>query len=325
MPMPRKMALPPIATIDISRLKTYPLKTRNSKVKVSDFSVPWRRGGSFTKFLSNLPDILAVKTLRSLATAIARARRKGRPVIVGMGAHPTKVGLNPVLVDLMRRDIVTAMAFNGAVVIHDFELALMGHTSEEVEAEIDSGRFGMAEETGRLINQAIVEGVRNGFGVGEAVGRYILGRRKQFPNWKTSLLATGVKRNIPMTVHVAMGTDITHMHPTADGAAIGEGSHRDFRKLTAVVSKMEGGVYLNLGSAVLMPEVFLKTVTLSRNLGRSLKNITTANMDFLPHYRPLTNVVRRPTQKGGQGFSLIGHHEIMLPLLAAAVIEELGA
>ena len=325
MPMSRKMASSSITTIDVSRLKTYPLKTRNSKVKVSDFSVPWRRGGSFTKFLSSLPDILAVKTLRSLATAIARARRKGRPVIVGMGAHPTKVGLNPVLVDLMRRDIVTAMAFNGAVVIHDFELALMGHTSEEVEAEIDSGRFGMAEETGRLINQAIVEGVRNGFGVGEAVGQYILGRRKQFPNWKTSLLATGVKQNIPMTVHVAMGTDITHMHPTADGAAIGEGSLHDFRKFTAVVSKMEGGVYLNLGSAVLMPEVFLKTVTLSRNLGRSLKNITTANMDFLSHYRPLTNVVKRPTQKGGKGLSLIGHHEIMLPLLAAAIIEELGA
>ena len=323
--MPRKMTSPSIATIDVSRLKTYPLKTRNSKVKVSDFSVPWRRGGSFTKFLSSLPDILAVKTLRSLATAIARARRKGRPVIVGMGAHPTKVGLNPVLVDLMRRDIVTAMAFNGAVVIHDFELALMGHTSEEVEAEIDSGRFGMAEETGHLINQAIVQGVRKGLGIGEAVGEYILGRRKQFPNWKTSLLAIGAKQNIPMTVHVAMGTDITHMHPTADGAAIGEGSLRDFRKLTAVVSKMEGGVYLNLGSAVLMPEVFLKTVTLSRNLGRALKNITTANMDFLSHYRPLTNVVKRPTQKGGQGLSLIGHHEIMLPLLAAAVIEELRA
>ena len=323
--MPRKIALPSVTPIDVSRLKTYPLKTRSSKVKMSDFSIPWRRGGSFAKFLSGLPDILAVKTLRSLATAIAQARRKGRPVIVGMGAHPTKVGLNPVLVDLMQRDIVTAMAFNGAVVIHDFELALMGHTSEEVENEIDSGRFGMAEETGCLINQAIVQGVQKGLGIGEAVGHYILSRRKQFPNWKTSLLAIGVKRNIPMTVHVAMGTDITHMHPAADGAAIGEGSLRDFRKLTAVISKMEGGVYLNLGSAVLMPEVFLKTVTLSRNLGRALKNITTANMDFLPHYRPLTNVVKRPTQKGGQGLSLIGHHEIMLPLLAAAVIEELRA
>ncbi len=321
--MPRKIPPRSVAPIDVSRLKTYPLKTRHSKVKVSDFSVPWRRGGSFATFLSGLPDILAVKTLRTLAKAMAQARRRGRPVILGMGAHPTKVGLNPVLVDLMQRDIVTAMAINGAVVIHDFELALMGHTSEEVEAEIDSGRFGMAEETGRMINEAIVEGVREGLGLGEAVGRYILQRRKQFPNWKTSLLATAAKQGIPMTVHVAMGTDITHMHPAANGSAIGEGSLRDFRKLTAVVSRMEGGVYLNLGSAVLLPEVFLKTVTLSRNLGRSLKNITTANMDFLPHYRPLTNVVKRPTQKGGQGLSLTGHHEIMLPLLAAAVIEEL--
>lgn len=323
MPMPRKSVPRAIAPIDVSRLKTYPLKTRHSKVKVSDFSVPWRRGGSFAKFLSGLPDVLAVNTLRTLVNAIVQARRKGRPVIFGMGAHPTKVGLNPVLVDLMQRDIVTAIAVNGAVVIHDFELALMGHTSEEVEAEIDSGRFGMAEETGRMINEAIVEGVKEGLGMGEAVGRYIFRRRKQFPNWKTSLLATGVQLGIPVTVHVAIGTDIIHMHPAADGAALGEGSLRDFRILTAVVSGMEGGVYLNLGSAVLLPEVFLKTVTLSRNLGRALKKITTANMDFLPHYRPMTNVVKRPTQKGGQGLSLTGHHEIMLPLLAAAVIEEL--
>jgi hypothetical protein len=323
--MPRTIPPESVKAIDVSKLKTYSLKSRHSKVKVSDFSVPWRRGGSFTKFLSGLPDTLAVKTLRTLAKAIAQARRKGRPVIFGMGAHSTKVGLNPVLVDLMRRDIVTAIALNGAVVIHDFELALMGHTSEEVDAEIDSGRFGMAEETGRMINEAIAEGVQEGLGLGEAVGHYILRRRKQFPNWKTSLLAMGAKQGIPVTVHVAIGTDIIHMHPAADGAMLGEGSLRDFRKLTAVVSKMEGGVYLNIGSAVLLPEVFLKTVTLSRNLGRSLNRITTANMDFMNHYRPLTNVVKRPTQKGGQGLSLTGHHEIMLPLLAAAVIEELGA
>jgi len=322
--MPRKTPSRSVPPIDVSRLKTYPLKSRRSKINVSDFSVPWRRGGSLAKFLSGLPDILAVQTLRTLAQAIARARRRGRPVILGMGAHPTKVGLNPIIVDLMKREIVTALAVNGAVVIHDFELALMGHTSEEVEAEIDSGRFGMAEETGRMINQAIVDGVQNGLGLGEAVGQYIFRRRKQFPNWKTSLLATGAKDNIPVTVHVAIGTDIIHMHPAADGASLGEGSLRDFRKLTAVVSHMEGGVYLNLGSAVLLPEVFLKTVTLSRNLGRPLRHITTANMDFLPHYRPQTNVVKRPTQKGGQGLSLTGHHEIMLPLLAAAVIEELN-
>ena len=321
--MPRKTSSRSIAPIDVSRLKTYPLKSRHSKVKMSDFSVPWKRGGSLAKFLSGLPDILAVKTLRRLAQSIVQARRKGRPVIFGLGAHPTKVGLNPIIVDLMRRDIVTALAVNGAVVIHDFELALMGHTSEEVEAEIDSGRFGMAEETGRMINEAITAGVQDGLGIGGAVGQYIFRRRKQFPNWKTSLLATGIQQSIPVTVHVAIGTDIIHMHPAANGKALGEGSLRDFRQLTAVVSQMEGGVYLNIGSAVLLPEVFLKTVTLSRNLGKSLTHITTANMDFLSHYRPLTNVVKRPTQKGGQGLSLTGHHEIMLPLLAAAVIEEL--
>ena len=269
--------------------------------------------------------MLAVKTLRAVADAIVRARQRGKPVILGMGAHPTKVGLNPILVDLLKRNIVTAVAMNGAVIIHDFELAYLGHTSEEVEAEIDSGRFGMAEETGRILNAAIAEGWVKGQGIGEAVGRYMLRHSREFPNRRVSILTTGAKLNVPITVHVAIGTDIIHMHPTADGAAIGGGSLVDFRKLATLVSRMEGGVYLNLGSAVLLPEVFLKTVTLGRNLGRTLKNITTVNMDFLPHYRPLTNVVKRPTQKGGRGFSLIGHHEIMVPLLAAAVIEQLGS
>ncbi len=317
---PRKIPSP-VRAIDVSRLTTYSLNTRRSKVRVSDFSVPWKKGRSLSAFLSSLPDVLAVKTLRNLAQDIVKARKRGRPVILGMGAHPIKVGLNPVIVDLMRRGIVTAVALNGAGVIHDFELALMGHTSEDVEAEIDSGRFGMAEETGRMINDAITGGVSQGTGIGEAVGQYILQRRKRFPNWKTSLLATGAQLGMPVTVHVAVGTDIVHMHPSADGAALGAGSLLDFRTLTAVVSRMEGGVYVNLGSAVLLPEVFLKTVTLSRNLGKALKNITTANMDFLPQYRPLTNVVKRPTQKGGRGYSLTGHHEIMFPLLTAAVIE----
>ena len=266
-----------------------------------------------------------MKTLRSVAQAIVTARQLGKPVILGMGAHPTKVGLNPILVDLIKRKIVTAVAMNGAVIIHDFELAYLGHTSEEVDEEIDSGRFGMAEETGRILNTAIMQGWMKGQGIGEALGLYMLKHSRQFPNRRFSLLATGAKLGVPMTVHVAMGTDIIHMHPVADGAAIGGASLVDFRKLAAVVSRMEGGVYINLGSAVLLPEVFLKTVTLGRNLGRSLKNITTVNMDFLPHYRPLTNVVKRPTQKGGHGYSLIGHHEIMLPLLAAAVIENLRA
>ena len=315
---------PPVQPIDVARLKTYPLKRRHSKVRLSDFSSVWKPGQRLTDFLGSLPDILAVKTLRAVVHAIARAHRHGRPVILGMGAHPVKVGLNPVLVDLMERGIVTAVAMNGAVIIHDFELALMGHTSEEVEDEIDAGRFGMAEETGRTLNEAIVRGSKEGQGIGEAVGHYINRHKGEFPNRAISLLATGARLGIPITVHVALGTDIIHMHPSADGAAIGAGSLLDFRRLSAIVAEMEGGVYLNLGSAVIMPEVFLKTVALGRNLGHKLEDITTVNMDFLPHYRPTTNVVRRPTQKGGKGYSLIGHHEIMLPLLAAAVIEELA-
>lgn len=313
--------MPPL---DVSRLKTYPLSRRRSKVRLSDFGTPWHRGGSLHRFLATLPDLLAVKTFRAVVQAIVRAHRRGRPVIAGMGAHPTKVGLNPILVDFMERGIVTAVAMNGAVIIHDFELAFMGHTSEEVEAEIDAGRFGMAEETGRMLNEAIVRGVKDGQGIGEAVGHYLNRYKGQFPNRGTSILATGARLGIPVTVHVALGTDIIHMHPAADGAAIGAGSLLDFRKLAAIVAGMEGGVYLNLGSAVILPEVFLKAVTLGRNLGHTLSDITTVNMDFLPHYRPMTNVVKRPTQKGGHGYSLIGHHEIMVPLLAAAVIEALN-
>ncbi len=309
--------------LNLARLRTYPLRTRHSKVNMTDGAVPWRRGGTFQKFLQSLPDILAGQDFRAVVNAIIQARRREKPVILGMGAHPTKVGLNPVLVDLMRKGVITAIAMNGAVVIHDFELAYQGQTSEEVEAEIDSGRFGMAEETGRILNEAIVKGWEKGLGLGEAVGRYIQSHPKQFPNRRVSLLAVGAQLGLPITVHVAIGTDIIHMHPNAHGEAIGGASLVDFRKLTAVVSQMEGGVYINLGSAVFLPEVFLKTVTLGRNLGRALKRITTVNMDFLPHYRPMTNVVKRPTQKGGQGFNLIGHHEIMVPLLAAAVLEGL--
>jgi hypothetical protein len=312
-----------IPPIDVSDLKTYPLKKRHSLVQVSDFAVPWKRGGSFAKFCATLPDILAVKTLRAVTQAIATARRNNRPVIAGLGAHVIKVGLAQIVTDLMERGIVTAVAMNGAGIIHDFELALMGHTSEEVDAEIDDGRFGMAEETGRMLNEAISRGAKNSEGLGEAIGRYINRSTSQFPNRATSILATGARLGTPVTVHVAMGTDIIHMHPSADGAAIGATSLLDFRRLAAIVSGMEGGVYLNVGSAVILPEVFLKALSLGRNLGHPLANITTVNMDFLSHYRPQTNVVRRPTQKGGRGYSLTGHHEIMLPLLAAAVVEEL--
>ncbi len=315
---------PLIAPINVSNLKTYPLKKRYSKVRVSDFARPWQRGGSFKTFCTTLPDILAVKTLRAVASAIVQAHRKKRPVIVGIGAHVLKVGLAPIIVDLMERGIVTAVAMNGAGIIHDFEIALLGQTSEEVDAEIDDGRFGMAEETGRVLNEAIGRGAKDGAGLGEAVGQYINRCKGEFPNRTASIVAAGARLGIPVTVHVALGTDIIHMHPSADGAAIGATSLLDFRRLAAVVAGMEGGVYVNVGSAVILPEVFLKTVSLGRNLGHPLSNITTVNMDFLSHYRPQTNVVRRPTQKGGKGYSLTGHHEIMLPLLAAAVMEALG-
>lgn len=314
---------PRIPTLNLKRLKTYPLRSRHSKVNMTEFAKPWKRGGSLSRFLQTLPDILAGQTFRAVVEAIVQARRRGRPVIVGMGAHVTKVGLNPILIDLMRKGVITALAMNGAVIIHDFELAYLGQTSEEVEAEIDSGRFGMAEDTGRILNEAIIAGWKSGMGIGSAVGHYIQTHPRMFPHRRHSLLATGTQLGVPVTVHVAIGTDIIHMHPHANGEAIGEGSLRDFRTLAAVVSGMEGGVYVNLGSAVLLPEVFLKTVTLGRNLGHALKRITTVNMDFLSHYRPLTNVVKRPTQKGGHGYALTGHHELMVPLLAAAVLEKL--
>ena len=313
-----------ISPINVSDLKTYPLKKRHSKVRLSDLAAPWTRGGTFSTFSSRLPNILAVKTLRAVTQAIVKAHRRRRPVIVGIGAHVIKVGLSPIITDLMERGIINAVAMNGAGIIHDFELALMGHTSEEVDTEIDDGRFGMAEETGRILNDAITRGAKDGQGLGEAIGRYMNETTDQFPNRAVSILATGAKLGIPVTVHVAVGTDIIHMHPSADGAAIGATSLLDFRRLTAVVAGMEGGVYVNVGSAVILPEVFLKTLSLGRNLGHPIANITTVNMDFLSHYRPQTNVVRRPTQKGGQGYALTGHHEIMLPLLAAALLEELG-
>ena len=325
-PNPTPSAQPPalIPPINASDLKTYPLKKRHSKVQVSDFATPWQSGGTFKAFAAGLPDILAVKTLRAVAQAIIAAHRNRRPVIVGIGAHVIKVGLAPILTNLMERGIVTAVAMNGAGIIHDFELAFMGHTSEEVDAEIDDGRFGMAEETGRMLNEAISLGAKQGHGLGEAIGHYMHKAADTFPNQASSILATGVRLGIPVTVHVAVGTDIIHMHPSADGAAIGATSLVDFRRLTAVVAEMEGGVYVNVGSAVILPEVFLKALSLGRNLGHPIAGITTVNMDFLSHYRPLTNVVRRPTQKGGKGYALTGHHEIMLPLLAALVLEELG-
>ena len=238
-----------------------------------------------------------------------------------MGAHPIKVGLNPIIVDLLDRRIVTGLAMNGAGIIHDTEIAMVGHTSEDVAAEIGEGRFGAAEETGKFLNAAIAEGAEKDLGLGRSVGAMLM--REKFPFNRYSLLAKAYELDIPVTVHVALGTDIIHFHPDVDGPSIGKTSHLDFRIFARLVSMLEGGVFINLGSAVIMPEVFLKALSLVRNLGYDVKNFTTVNMDFIQQYRPMTNVVHRPTLEGGKGYSLVGHHEIMFPLLAAAVIEKL--
>ena len=306
--------------IDIKNIKTYSIKDRESKVTTGDFARPCAKGARFSDFLSSLPNILASRHFKDVAAAIVQARKDNRPVILGMGAHAIKVGLNPVIIDLMERGVITGLALNGAGIIHDFELALVGRTSEDVDKEILTGAFGMAEETGGMLNQAInTAGPEEG--IGAAVGRMI--DEGEFPYKDKSLLAAGQRLGVPVTVHVAIGTDIIHMHPSFDGKATGEAAHRDFLTFCAQVSEIEGGVYINLGSAVLLPEIFLKAVTLSRNLGHTLQHFTTVNMDFVQHYRPSTNVVRRPTQDGGRGFALTGHHEILLPLLAAAIIESL--
>ncbi len=304
---------------DPSRIKTYSLKDRDSKVRIDEVASPHKKGGSFKDFFSSLPGILAAKDIKEVAAAIVQARKDGRPVMLGMGAHPIKVGLTPVIIDLMERGTITSLSLNGAGIIHDFELAFIGQTSEDVDREILSGAFGMAEETGSMINNAVRDGNGKGLGIGESVGRLIQGGA--FPYKNKSLLAAGSRLNIPVTVHVAIGTDIIHMHPSFDAGATGEAAGRDFRKFCSLVAELEGGVYINLGSAVLLPEIFLKAVTLCRNLGHTLKHFTTVNMDFIQHYRPSTNVVRRPTHGGGRGFALTGHHEIMLPLLAAAINE----
>jgi hypothetical protein len=307
--------------IDPANIKTYSIKGRESKVRVNDFSRPHKKGGSFDDFFRSLPDLLAARRLKDVAAAVVQARKDKRPVMLGMGAHAIKVGLNPVIIDLMERGVVTSLSLNGAGIIHDFELAFIGRTSEDVDKEILSGAFGMAEETGAMLNGAIGSAGREE-GIGAAVGRMIA--TGDFPYKENSLLAAGHRLGVPVTVHVAIGTDIIHMHPSFDGRATGEAAHRDFLTFCSLVSELEGGVYLNLGSAVLLPEIFLKAVTLVRNLGRQLRHFTTVNMDFVQHYRPQTNVVRRPTQDGGTGIALTGHHEIMLPLLAAAIIEELA-
>jgi hypothetical protein len=313
----------PYEEFDLSGVRTYPLASRQSKARIADFARPYPRGGGLPRWLDSLPNILAAADFRAVVERLVAAKRTGGGIIWGFGAHVLKTGLSPVLVDLMRRGFVSALATNGAGLIHDFEIALSGSTSEDVDEALGPGRFGMAEETGAGLNAAITAGVSEGLGLGQSVGRYL--RHVKAPHAGMSVAAVADELGIPLTAHVAVGTDIIHMHPAASGAAIGEGSLRDFRHLAAAVARLSGGVYLNCGSAVVLPEVFLKAVAVARNQGAGLDGLTTVDLDFLPHYRPLTNVVKRPTAGIGRGIHLTGHHEILLPLLAAALVERTSA
>ena len=318
--MKRRAAPAAFRPLDLRRVRTYPLAGRHSKVAAAALARPPVPSMPIGRFLRTLPDILGARDLRAVAAAIAARHREGRLVVLGMGAHPIKVGLSPLIIDLMQRGVISAVAMNGACIIHDFELAYHGATSEDVAASLTTGTFGMAEETGRFLNDAITRG--RDAGLGEAVGHAILAARLR--HRRLSILAAGVRLGIPVSVHVAVGTDIIHMHPSADGAAIGAASLADFRRLAGVAQRLHRGVFINLGSAVVIPEVFLKALNLARNVGNRVGELVTLDMDFMRHYRPAVNVVQRPTQGDGQGYQLTGHHEIMFPLLCAAVLDALG-
>lgn len=319
------MAIYPVRPLELDHVRTYPLRSRPSKVTVRDFAKVARSKASLREWVNSLPHILAGESFRSVVEALELARKRRKPIIWGVGGHVIKVGLSPIMIDLLERGYLTAVAMNGAALIHDFEIALGGATSEDVPAVLGKGRFGMAEETGRLINEAVRQGDRDEMGIGESVGRFLAhSREARFRRF--SLLAAAYRKRVPVTVHVAIGTDIIHMHPAMDARAMGAATHRDFLSLASLVRQMDGGgVYLNVGSAVILPEVFLKCFSLAANLGRAPRWITTVNMDFLQHYRPTQNVVLRPTASGGtrrgasHGYSLTGHHELMIPLLASAL------
>lgn len=310
--------------MDLAGVKTYPLSERTNKVIMKKhFGTGVSRGMTVSELLAGMPDQLASRGLNKVIDAVVAARESGKPVVIGMGAHVIKCGLQPVLKSLMDAGAVTAFAVNGAVSVHDYEISLIGETSEDVGAVLHYGRFGMAEETGRDINRALRKGIAEGLGYGESIGRFILENGNPYKD--ASLMAACVERGIPITVHVALGTDIIHQHPDADGAVIGQASYTDFRIFASVVSRLgDGGVYLNIGSAVLLPEVFLKALSIVQNLGYHVDDFTTANFDMQQHYRPLQNVVKRPTSGKGRGYTITGHHEIMLPLLAAGILDRMG-
>lgn len=310
--------------LDLSRIKTYSIATRDNKVNIAEhFAAPPQAGMSFASFYAGLPRLLGADCLRGVVDAVVAARRNHRPVVLAIGGHVIKCGLQPVLKQLIEAGIVTAVAMNGSAAIHDFEVSLVGATSEDVGAVLHSGDFGFSEETGGGMNRALRSALPTEAGFGEAIGRSILDNAHRFADY--SLLATCVRHGIPVTVHVAIGTDIIHQHPEFDGAVTGEMSARDFRLLTAVVAGLSDGVWLNVGSAVVMPEVFLKALSIAQNLGYHVDGFTTANFDMTQHYRPLQNVVKRPTSGGGRGYTVTGHHEINIPLMAAAILEALAA
>ena len=305
--------------IDFSRIRTYPIAERPNKVAIDSFAKVSSGGGTFRAFLDSLPHFLAASDFRHVVRAVAAAVANERPVVLMMGAHAIKVGLNPVLIGAMRRGWINALALTGAGAIHDFELCYQGATSEDVQGGLDDGSFGMVDETGRRMNAALANGIQRGLGAGRALGEAVA----SFPHRALSLLATAAELQIPATVHIAIGTDIIHQHPTTEGAVLGTATYRDFQLFTSVLAALEGGVVLSIGSAVIMPEVFLKALTIARNLGHKVEQFTTATFDMIRHYRPTENVQRRPTRLGGHGFYVVGHHEIMIPLLFAAIAEEI--
>lgn len=308
--------------INLNKIKTYSVKKRYSKVKMGDFAQPPVRHRSFSEFYKSLPDILKAKDIRQVVDAVVSSRKKKRAVIFMAGAHVIKCGLNPVVIELIKKKIITCIVLNGAGIIHDFEIAFQGRTSEDVAENLKTGKFGMGRQTADFLNGAIREGVRNGLGLGDAVTSSIANSKLRYKN--LSILYQANKHKVPVCVFVAIGTDIIHQHPSFNGALTGEGSARDFHLLVENVCQLNnGGVVLNFGSAVILPEVFLKALNLGRNLGHKIKDFTTANFDMLYHYRPLQNIVSRPVSSGGKGYYIVGHHEIMLPILAQAIIEKL--
>jgi hypothetical protein len=321
------MSIYPTAPLQLGAVRTYPLASRKSKVNVADFAKPPAANVSISKFLDSLPNFLATEDLRQLLGAVQRARAGKKAILWGIGGHVIKVGLGPILVDLMEHGFVSAIAMNGAALIHDFEIAIAGNTSEDVDAGINAGKFGMARETGEQLNEIAKNAARSGIGYGEAAGQFLTSSSAKARYASSSVVTAAYRRRIPVTVHLAIGADIPHMHPAADGAALGAATYQDFRLFCALVKSMHpGGVYMNWGSAVLLPEIFLKAVSVVRNLGVPLRPITTANFDFIQHYRPLQNVVKRPTLSSSKrrgveskGYAITGHHELLMPLVAAAL------